>query len=75
MKPTKDMKPSIEVGDVIELTQDCEVGTAGERGVVTHSEGRYMTIVFPQRASSLRTVHTGADYKFVRINPLMKAVP
>lgn len=76
VKPTKEMKPSIEVGDVIQMTCDCEVGAAGERGVITYSNGRYMTIVFPNRPArgtggthDGRVVHTGADYRFIRINP------
>lgn len=56
-------------GDVLELTQDCELGAYKERCVVLSVEGdRYMTLVFPDRAVSARKVYTGADYKFLQLN-------
>lgn len=55
------------VRDVVEVTEDCEVGDAGELAVVTEVyESRYMTLVFPGRRPGDRVVHTGADYRFLR---------
>lgn len=53
--------------EVIELTKKCELGDEGERAVVIHLEGKYMTLLFPNRAMKYtREVHTGADYLYVR---------
>ena len=62
------MKPTIRyVGEVVELTRDCELGRAGERAVVTALEApHYMTLVFVDREPVRRLCETGADYKFLR---------
>ena len=54
------------VGEVVELSRDCELGQEGDRAVVTALVGRYMTLTFPDRAPDCRAVHTGADYKYLR---------
>lgn len=53
--------------EVVEVTNDCEIGKTGERAVVIHLEGRYMTLLFPNRDLKYnREVHTGADYIHLR---------
>lgn len=54
------------VGEVVELSRDCELGRAGERAVVTARVDYYMTLSFPDRTPDARTVHTGADYQYLR---------
>jgi hypothetical protein len=55
---------------VLELTQDCELGQRGERAVVTEIvNGRYMTLLFPGRALTERWVHTGLDYRYLMHQP------
>jgi hypothetical protein len=54
------------VGEVVELSRDCELGQEGDRAVVTAFAGHYMTLTFPDRAPDCRAVHTGADYKYLR---------
>jgi hypothetical protein len=61
-----------EVGEVVELARDCELGTAGERAVVLSIQGpagRYMTLAFPGRGSAASQVHTGSDYRYLRRIP------
>lgn len=49
--------------EVVVITKDCEIGEKDERAVVIHLEGKYMTLLFPNRALKYsREVHTGADY-------------
>ena len=55
------------VGDVLELTQDCDIGAINERCVVVEVEGRYMALVFPNRKFGRRWCRTGTDYKFLRV--------
>lgn len=53
--------------EVVELTKNCELGEQGERGVVIHIEGKYMTLLFPNRALKYsREAHTGADYLYLK---------
>ncbi len=53
--------------EVLELTQDCELGSMGERVVMVHLDDRHMTLLFPNcHANTERSVQTGADYRFVR---------
>lgn len=53
--------------EVVELTKDCELGDADERAVVIYIEGKFMTLLFPNRKLKYnREVNTGADYVFVR---------
>jgi len=53
--------------EVVEITQDCELGEKAERAVVINLEGKYMTLLFPNRALKYhREVHTGADYLYVK---------
>lgn len=51
--------------EVVELTQDCDLGARGDRAVVVALDRRLMTLVFPARDSD-RKVTTGADYRFMR---------
>ena len=52
--------------EVLELDRDCELGEGGERAVVTELDGIYMTLVFPNRPTARREVHTGSDYLYLR---------
>ena len=53
--------------EVVELTKDCELGEKGERAVVIHLEGKYMTLLFSNRTLKYsREQHTGADYLYVK---------
>lgn len=60
------------VGEVLELTQDCELGKSDERCVVLELWGQSITLVFPNREANaapgytVRIVRTGADYRYVR---------
>lgn len=54
------------VGEVVEISCNCELGPEGDRAVVSALEGPYMSLTFPDRAPDLRIVHTGADYKYLR---------
>jgi hypothetical protein len=54
------------VGEVIELSRDCELGQESDRAVVTSLAFPYMSLTFPDREPDLRVVHTGADYKYLR---------
>lgn len=54
--------------DVVELDRDCELGKRGERAVITEVDGKYMTVVFPNRESD-RVVYTGADYLYFKKVP------
>lgn len=54
------------VGEVVELSRDCELGQEAERAVVTALITPYMTLTFLDRAPDCRDVHTGADYKYLR---------
>ena len=54
------------VGEVVELSCDCELGQQGDRAVVTALDGHYMTLYFLDRAPDCRDVYTGADYKYLR---------
>lgn len=54
------------VNEVVELDRDCELGQESARAVVTTLDGRYMTLVFPDREPSHREVRTGADYRYLR---------
>ena len=58
--------PKCLVGEVVELSRDCELGQEGDRAVVTARVDHYMTLTFPDRAPACRDVHTGADYKYLR---------
>lgn len=53
------------VGEVVELDRSCDLGEKGERAVVTEVDGKYMTLVFPNREYE-RRINTGADYRFLR---------
>lgn len=52
--------------EVVEVTQDCEVGKAGERAVVVELDGKYMTMVFTARPAGTQKCSTGADYRYLR---------
>lgn len=53
--------------EVVEIAQDCELGSAGERALVVElPEERYMELVFFNRPYDQRIVRTGSDYKFLR---------
>lgn len=53
--------------EVVEITKTCELGEPGERAVVIHLEGKYMTLLFPNRALKYsREAHTGADYLYLK---------
>lgn len=53
--------------EVVVVTKDCEIGEANERAVVIHLEGKYMTLLFPNRDLKYsREVHTGADYTYLK---------
>lgn len=54
------------LGEVVELSRDCELGQEGDRAVVVALDGPYMSLDFPDRAPDCRDVHTGADYKYLR---------
>lgn len=55
------------VGELVELSRDCELGQEGDRAVVTALVGgHYMALTFPDRAPDCRVVHTGADYEHLR---------
>lgn len=49
------------VGEVVELSRDCELGQEGDRAVVTSLAFPYMSLTFGDRV-----LHTGADYKYLR---------
>jgi hypothetical protein len=59
------------VGEVVDITKDCDIGKAKERAVVVAIDGLFMTLVFPMRISGpfsrgpQRQVQTGADYRFL----------
>ncbi len=55
------------INEVVELDRRCDLGVGGERAVVVSLDGKYMTLLFPNRdAKCDRKVNTGADYKFLR---------
>lgn len=54
------------LGEIVELSRDCELGQEGDRAVVVALNGHYMTLTFLDRAPDCRDVHTGADYKYLR---------
>lgn len=58
----EDMYP----GDVVEITNNCDVGSYSERAVVLTVDCMHMTLVFPSRALGKRFVNTGTDYTFLR---------
>lgn len=62
--------PERTLHEVVELTQDCELGEKGERAVVIHLafDGYwYMTLLFPNRAlKHARKASTGADYRYLK---------
>lgn len=49
------------VGEVVELSRNCELGQEGDRAVVTSLAFPYMSLTFRDRE-----LHTGADYKYLR---------
>lgn len=49
------------VGEVVELSRNCELGQEGDRAVVTSLAFPYMSLTFQDRV-----LHTGADYKYLR---------
>lgn len=49
------------VGEVVELSRDCELGHEGDRAVVTSLAFPYMSLTFQDRV-----LHTGADYEYLR---------
>ena len=53
-------------GDVVEIDRNCEIGSYSERAVVLNVDGKYMTLVFPNRDSGRRVVNTGCDYLHLR---------
>lgn len=57
-------------GEVVQLTQDCELGRWKERAVVVTLEAAesatYMTLCFFDRPAASREVRTGADYLYLR---------
>jgi hypothetical protein len=59
---------SREVGMVVELDRDCEMGRKGERAVVMEVEGPFMRLLFPMRSES-RSVRTGTDYRYLKVVP------
>lgn len=60
------------VGEVVQLTQNCELGQWRERAVVVKlessswAEHTFMTLCFFDREPGNRTVNTGADYLYLR---------
>lgn len=55
------------VGEVVQLTRDCDLGAQGERAVVTKLEAPfYMTLCFFDRAPAARTERTGSDYRYLK---------
>ena len=63
------MAKHLNVGDVVELDRDCDLGNRHERAVVVTitDDGKYMRVVFPFRgARNDRNVHTGVDYQYLR---------
>jgi len=53
--------------EVVEVTKSCEIGEPNERAVVINLQGKYMTLLFPNRAlKHSREVHTGADYLYLK---------
>jgi hypothetical protein len=53
-------------GDVGQLDRDCEIGSNGERAVVLALDGKYMTLVFPNRDVGRRVMYTGSDYLYLK---------
>lgn len=66
----KPQDPERVLHEVVELTQDCELGEKGERAVViklVYDEYWFMTLLFPNRAiKHTRKVSTGADYRYLK---------
>ena len=59
-------RPRRRVNEVVELDRDCELGSSGERAVVTAVDGQYMVLVFPYRVAEHRVVRTETDYTYLR---------
>lgn len=57
---------TVHIGDVLELTADCALGTRGERCAVIFVGDRTLTGVFPDRAKGKRYIYTALDYRFFR---------
>lgn len=55
-----------EIHQVVEVTQDCEVGDRGERAVIVALDHKSMVLIFPARPRAERRVSTGVDYSFLR---------
>jgi hypothetical protein len=59
--------------EIVELERDCELGEKGERAIVLaivccgNMRPTHMTLCFFNRAAFKRTVHTGADYAYLRM--------
>lgn len=56
------------VGEIVEVTRDCEIGQETELATVTDLDGPYMTLTFHRDTTQGRglVVHTGANYKYLR---------
>lgn len=53
------------VYEMVELTQDCELGVKGERAIVVDIDGKCMRLTFFERTSDQYKL-TGTDYAFLR---------
>lgn len=67
VRPEAGSKNERKLHEVVEVTQNCEIGESGERAVVVRLEDKYMTLLFPYRQLKYqREVHTGADYLYLK---------